>query len=107
MDGDNGVIIVKSDLAQFLTEKGVPSECTQCGHDYNNTFVSPLAKVVDAEIFIFENRSLLDSDGTTAILKYYPVYCDNCGYVRMFNADHISRWILDRDQQKPNGGKDE
>ncbi|MCW7764321.1 hypothetical protein [Photorhabdus luminescens] len=97
------MLIRRNDLARFLNVRNIQPQFPQCGWDINLTFISPFEDQQNGEILKFSVDSHESGDGITATLSYYSVYCQNCGFIRNFNAEVMEKWLEDNKGGDENG----
>lgn len=80
--------ITEDEARAFLSEKGVPTKCTQCSHPHQG-LAFRRKNLTPAFLSLDEVTPVLDGALVNFVVQ---VVCINCGYVRSFDKEVIAKW---------------
>jgi len=80
------------ELVNFFTSKKIELKCKECG--VVDPAITSARKENEDILYAAVSQSLIANESSEAnTLFYFNVSCQNCGYVRLFNAKGITEQI--------------
>lgn len=78
--------ITPRQLQGFLTEKGMEVPCDLCG---KNEWAIPAAEGADNPLA----RMAIGDEYSRKYLPAFPIYCGNCGNIKLILSLPVERWV--------------